>query len=302
MPKGTVLDLSAWQGNISIKAFKQMKEKDGINIVILRSSYTLQKAFELHEDSVFIHNVKTAHKAGLKIGVYHYSQAISETEAIKEAKFTLKTIKPVRDLITYRMVAFDWEFGGRLNSYVARKLGKRRCKQICDAFCKTIQNSGFTPMVYANLSTLNGYISDDIHKSWFIWVAQYNSRCDYKYPFIWQYTSSGHVSGISGRVDMNIVYGQSAVSTPDNGKKYPYELPKLPHRGWFTSGDKGEEVKKLQRFLSWANNKYLTQDGECGSKTLEAVRNFQECEGLEVDGCFGKKSLARAKTTKRATS
>ena len=302
MPKGTVLDLSAWQEKISIKAFKQMKEKDGINIVILRSSYTLQKAFELHEDSVFIHNVKTAHKAGLKIGVYHYSQAISETEAIKEAKFTLKTLKPVRDLITYRMVAFDWEFGGRLNSYVARKLGKRRCKQICDAFCKTIQNSGFTPMVYANLSTLNGYISDDIHKSWFIWVAQYNSRCDYKYPFMWQYTSSGHVSGISGRVDMNIVYGQSAVSTPDNGKKYPYELPKLPHRGWFTSGDKGEEVKKLQRFLSWANNKYLTQDGEYGSKTLEAVRYFQECEDLVIDGCFGKKSLARAKTTKRTTS
>ena len=302
MPKGTVLDLSAWQEKISIKAFKQMKEKDGINIVILRSSYTLQKAFELHEDSVFIHNVKTAHKAGLKIGVYHYSQAISETEAIKEAKFTLKTLKPVRDLITYRMVAFDWEFGGRLNSYVARKLGKRRCKQICDAFCKTIQNSGFTPMVYANLSTLNGYISEDIHKSWFIWVAQYNSRCDYKYPFMWQYTSSGHVSGISGRVDMNIVYGQSAVSTPDNGKKYPYELPKLPHRGWFTSGDKGEEVKKLQRFLSWANNKYLTQDGEYGSKTLEAVRYFQECEDLVIDGCFGKKSLARAKTTKRTTS
>ena len=286
MPKGTVLDLSAWQGKISIKAFKQMKEKDGINIVMLRSSYTLQKAFELHEDSVFIHNVKTAHKAGLKIGVYHYSQAISETEAIKEAKFTLKTLKPVRDLITYRMVAFDWEFGGRLNSYVARKLGKRRCKQICDAFCKTIQNSGFTPMVYANLSTLNGYISEDIHKSW----------------FMWQYTSSGHVSGISGRVDMNIVYGQSAVSTPDNGKKYPYELPKLPHRGWFTSGDKGEEVKKLQRFLSWANNKYLTQDGEYGSKTLEAVRYFQECEGLEIDGCFGKECLKRAKTTKRTTS
>lgn len=292
------IDISAWQGKIPQKVF--LNNKSEIPYVILRSSYTSQREFSLHEDMVFEHNVKTASKAGMKIAVYHYSQAISETEAIKEAKFVLKTVKAHRDKITTKILCIDWEFGGRLNSYVARKMGKQRCKQIIDAFCKVIRNAGYTPMVYANLSTLNNYIADNIYKDWLIWVAQYNSRCDYRHQaYAWQYTSSGHVSGISGRVDMNIVYGQSAVSTPDNGKKYPYELPKLPHRGWFTSGDKGEEVKKLQRFLSWANNKYLTQDSVCGSKTLEAVRNFQECEGLEVDGCFGKKSLARAKTTKR---
>ena len=299
MPKKAI-DVSAWQGKISTKTWE--KNKDDIPIVFLRCSYTEWKQFAMHEDKVFESNIKTAIKAGMSIGVYHYSQAISETEAIKEAKFVLKTIKPYKEKIK-QPVTLDFEFGGRLNSSVARKMGKQRCKQIIDAFCKVIRNAGYVPMVYANLSTLNGYIADNIHKDWLIWVAQYNSRCDYRHQaYAWQYTSSGHVSGISGRVDMNIVYGQSAVSTPDNGKKYPYELPKLPHRGWFTSGDKGEEVKKLQRFLNFYENYSLLLDGDCGSKTLEAVRNFQQCEGLKIDGCFGKECLKRAKTTKRTTS
>lgn len=299
MPK-TAIDISAWQGKIPSKTFEKNKEK--IPIVFLRCSYTETSQFVLHEDKVFRNNMKTALKAKMSIGVYHFSQAISETEAIKEAKFVIKTIKKFKSDI-HQPVAIDWEFNKRLNSSVARKMGKQRCKQIIDAFCKVIRNAGYVPMVYANLSTLNGYIADNIYKDWLIWVAQYNSRCDYRHPhYAWQYTSSGHVSGIGGRVDMNLVYGQEAISTPTHKEPYPYELPKLPHRGWFTSGDKGEEVKKLQRFLSWANNKYLTLDGICGNKTLEAVRYFQECEDLVTDGCFGKKSLARAKTTKRATS
>ena len=291
------IDVSAWQDKISAKTWERNKED--IPIVFLRCSYTETRQFAMHEDKVFESNIKTAIKAGMSIGVYHYSQAISETEAIKEAKFVLKTIKPYKGKIKQPVVC-DWEFNQRLNSSVARKMGKQRCKQIIDAFCRVIRNAGYVPMVYANLSTLNNYIADNIYKDWLIWVAQYNSRCDYRHPhYAWQYTSSGHVSGISGRVDMNIVYGQEAVSTPDNGKKYPYELPKLPHRGWFTSGDKGEEVGKLQRFLKWYLNNSLTVDFVCGSKTLEAVRNFQQCEGLTVDGCFGKECLKRAKTVKR---
>ena len=293
MPKKAI-DVSAYQGKISTKTWE--KNKADIPIVFLRCSYTEWKQFAMHEDKVFESNIKTAIKAGMSIGVYHYSQAISETEAIKEAKFVLKTIKPYKEKIK-QPVTLDWEFGGRLNSSVARKMGKQRCKQIIDAFCRVIRNAGYVPMVYANLSTLNGYIADNIYKDWLIWVAQYNSRCDYRHQaYAWQYTSSGHVSGISGRVDMNIVYGQSAVSTPDNGKKYPYELPKLPHRGWFTSGDKGEEVKKLQRFLKAYTKLDIDIDGIVGRETMDAVRNFQSREGLKVDGCYGKDCLKRSKT------
>ena len=286
--------LSAWQGKIPARVFEQNKAE--IPYVILRCSYTSLSEFALHEDSVFEHNIKTASKTGMKIGVYHYSQATSETEAIKEAKFVLKTIKPYHDKINTRLVAFDWEFGKRLNSYVARKLGKQRCKQIIDAFCRVIQNAGYTPMLYVNLSTLNGYIASNVYKDWLIWVAQYHSQCDYRGKYyMWQYTSSGHVPGISGRVDMNLVYGQESVSTPSKKEKYPYQLPKLPKRGWFASGDTGDEVKKLQRFLRWETGLKIYIDGICGGQTINAVRQYQQNEGLWVDGCFGEKSLARAK-------
>lgn len=287
------IDISAWQGNVSAADFR----KTGIPCVILRSSYTSWRGFNLHKDKVFDNNIKAAHKANKKVGVYHYSQAISETEAIKEAEFVIKCLKPYKSMITLP-VAFDWEFGGRLSSHVAKKLGKQRCGQICDAFCRTIRAAGYTPMVYANLSTLNAYIASDIYKSWPIWVAQYNSRCDYKHPYyMWQYTSGGRISGISGRIDMNYIY----TATPKKkAEKYPYTLPKLPKRGWFSSGDEGEQVKLLQQFINWYfGYKKLSVDGEVGRKTINAVREYQGIEKLKVDGAFGSECLKRAKVVMR---
>ena len=195
-----VIDISAWQGKISVDSFKKAKA-DGVTGVILRSSYTTQKSFTLNRDKVFENNIKNAQKAGLPVGVYHYSQAISEAEAKKEAEFVVKIIK---GMTLQLPVAFDWEFGGRLSSKVAKKNGKAKNKKICDAFCNVIKKAGFEPMVYANLSTLNGYIQEDIYKTWKIWVAQYHTTCNYKHPrYLWQYTSSGSVKGLSGRIDMN---------------------------------------------------------------------------------------------------
>lgn len=195
-----VIDISAWQGNISVSDFKKAKA-DGVTAVILRSSYTTQKSFTLNRDKVFENNIKNAKAAGLPVGVYHYSQAISEAEAKKEAEYVVKIIKGMKLELP---VAFDWEFGGRLSSKVAKRNGKAKNKRICDAFCNVIKKAGFEPMVYANLSTLNGYIQEDIYKYWKIWVAQYHSTCQYKHPrYLWQYTSSGKVNGLSGRIDMN---------------------------------------------------------------------------------------------------
>lgn len=82
-------------------------------------------------------------------------------------------------------------------------------------------------------------------------------------------------------------------------KKYSKGFPKLPSKGYFYSGDSGDEVKKLQSFLNWAVYAGLTIDGIYGSKTKSAVTTFQRKYDLEVDGKFGKKSLAKAKTIKR---
>lgn len=296
------IDISAWQGKVSAKVFKDNKSK--IPCVILRSSVTRWKSkLTIEKDSCFESDIEAAYKAGMKIGIYHYSQAKTEDEAAKEAEFMLKIIKKHKDKITLP-VAFDWEFGGRLTSGVASKNGKEKNKKICHAFCKKVKAAGFQPMVYANLSTLNGYIASDIYKYYPIWVAQYHTRCDYRHEvYMWQYTSSGKVSGISGRIDMNYLYGHvyGETATQDQPKeKYTGELPKLPKRGWFTSGDKGEEVKKLQEFLNWYGDYGLDVDGEVGKQTMWAVRYYEGREKIKpVDGLFGKKCLERAKTVKR---
>lgn len=288
------IDISAWQGVVSVATFKKMKSK--IPFIIIRTSWTGQESFKLHEDKVFQQNIKNAYKAGIKIGGYHYSQAISRTEGKKEGQYVVKVLKPFKSYITLP-VAFDWEFGGRLSAYKAGKLGKEYCGKICDEFCNVVKDAGYKPMVYANLSTLNGYLPSDLYKRWPIWVAQYNSKCNYKHPYImWQYSSSGSVSGIPGRIDMNYFYGNEYKPQPP--KAYTGTLPKLPKRGWFTSGDKGEEVKKLQRFLNWYGGYDLAVDGIIGPKTISAVRQYQGREKLKVDGSFGKQSLKRAATVK----
>lgn len=77
--------------------------------------------------------------------------------------------------------------------------------QIADAFCQRIIGHGYTPMIYSNLSWLNNQLDMNLLSKYMVWVAQYNSVNNYTRPYkCWQYTSSGSVSGISGRVDMNV--------------------------------------------------------------------------------------------------
>lgn len=287
------IDISAYQGDVSTGNF----QKTGIKPMILRSSYTSWSSFSLHKDKVFDANIKAAYKAGKKIGIYHYSQALNEAEAVKEAEFVIKTIKPYKAYISMP-VYFDWEFGGRLSSSKARKKGKAGCGRICDAFCKRIKQAGYKTGVYANLSTLNAYLPSDLYKRWGIWVAQYHSRCDYKHPHeMWQYSSSGRVKGIPGRIDMNWWYGSNPVPVPK--RSYSGKLPVLPKRGWFSSGDRGEQVKLLQKFLNWYGDYGLDVDGIVGRKTINAVERYQGREKLKVDGAFGKESLKRARTVQR---
>lgn len=211
------IDVSNWQGVITVDNWKKVKKT--APYVMIRCSLTYQQEkFKIEKDKSFVQNIKNANKAGMKIGVYHYSQAISIEEAQKEAAFVIKTIAPYKKYISLP-VTIDWEFStkydekkkkyvdGRLNSAKAKKLGKTKCKKIIDAFCKAVKKEGYTPMVYANLSTLTNYISVKLKDSWKIWVAHYARSCGWKYKkYMWQYTEKAKVSGITGNVDMNYIY------------------------------------------------------------------------------------------------
>lgn len=285
------LDLSAWQGELSVDWFKS-KKAAGYKSVILRSSYTKgQQAFTLRKDSVFDHNIKNAYKAGMNIGVYHFSQMLSESEAKKEAEFCVKCIKPYKEYINLP-VACDYEWYGRLTASKAKSFGKAKVTKQIDAFLGVIEKAGFDTMVYASLSVFNGYISSDVYKRWKIWVAQYYSKCQYKHKYyLWQYTSN------NGKLDENKFGAQAGGDSKPSGIV-------LPDRGWFQKGDKGEDVKKLQAMLNKANAgafdvlPKLAEDGEYGEKTEKHAKLFQDVRHLVVDGEVGEKTLRKLKTAK----
>lgn len=194
-----VVDVSYWQHRIDWA--RASKDVDG---VIARASYTAQASFSLSDDSTFKENVNGAYAHGLKVGAYHYSQAISVEEAKKEAEYLCKRISPYKGKISLPVVC-DWEFGGRLSASKAKSLGKAKCTAIVSAFCDVVTGYGYTPMVYANYNTFSNYLDyQTLKKKYMIWLAQYASKPSLDYDY-WQYTSSGTVSGINGKVDLNKV-------------------------------------------------------------------------------------------------
>ncbi len=191
------IDVSKWQGTIDWNAVKS----SGISFVIIRCGYRGSATGVLVQDPKFEANIKGATKAGLKVGLYFFSQAVSEKEAVEEASMAIALAKDYK--ISYPIfIDTEWTSGGRANS-----ISKETRTAVCKAFCETIKSAGYTPGVYAckswyqdslNVSTLNGYK---------IWLAQYASQPTYSNRYdMWQYTDKGKVNGISTSVDMNISY------------------------------------------------------------------------------------------------
>ena len=201
LPKKCI-DVSYWQGKISQSNWQKIKKTCGY--AICRASYTSQSRFSLSQDSTFATNFVNAKAAGLKVGAYHYSQAINVDEAKREAEYLCNILKNYTP--TFYVVC-DFEYGGRLNSRIGKK-----ASDIANAFCDVIKAHGYKPCIYANTSTLT---SNLINPKYPVWVAQYSSSCSYKNKKImWQYTSKGRVDGItskntnngSANVDLSYVY------------------------------------------------------------------------------------------------
>ena len=192
------IDVSAYQSSINWNAVKN----SGVEFVIIRVGYTGWGTGSINLDSRFNSHIEGALAAGLDVGVYYYSQAITTAEAKKEADFVAEKIAPYRNRISYPVV-FDTEStgeGGR-----GDKLTKAARTQIANSFCMRIIENGYTPMIYANLSWLNNNLDMNLLSPYMVWVSQYYSVNQYAKPYkCWQYTSSGRVNGINGNVDMNI--------------------------------------------------------------------------------------------------
>lgn len=198
------IDVSQHNGTINFKKVKA----DGIDYVFVRVGYTgyTKSKFSLNYDTMYKTYIKDAIAAGLDVGVYWYSQALTTNEAVQEASRLLKAISSYN--ITMPVV-FDYEFAdtsaGRLDS---AKLSKAKMTANALAFLDTVSAAGYEGCIYASENFFKNHLNaGDISSLYTVWLANYSTKTSYTGDYeYWQHTSKGKVSGISGNVDVNFRY------------------------------------------------------------------------------------------------
>lgn len=194
------IDVSTYQGNIDWNLVAQ----DGVEFAIIRVGLRgYGSEGNLKEDAQFKTNIEGASAAGVKVGVYFFTQAVNEAEVDEEVQFVLDSIAP------YKIdcpVVLDVE---KVNKDEARmnKLAQEERTALALRFCQAIENAGYQPMLYHN--TEMGALMIDIaaFEKYDKWYASYSDKMFYPYAYkIWQYSDKGRVNGISTNVDMNISF------------------------------------------------------------------------------------------------
>nr|WP_318684220.1 glycoside hydrolase family 25 protein [uncultured Acetatifactor sp.] len=194
------IDVSKHQGEIDW----QQVAADGVEYAFIRVGLRGYGTGKLVEDEYFEQNITGALGAGIKVGVYFYSQAVNETELLEEANFVLEKIAPYR---VECPVVYDVEkvsgTEGRMNSLTVEER-----TNLTLLFCQTIENAGYKPMIYHNMEMGALMLDLSALEEYDKWFAYYNQDFYYPYQYeIWQYTDSGTVNGIEGPVDLNISFG-----------------------------------------------------------------------------------------------
>lgn len=193
------IDVSSHQGNIDWNLVAQ----DGVEFAIIRVGYRgYGSEGRLVVDEKFENNIKGATAAGIKAGVYFFSQAINEAELLEEANLVLEQIAPYKIECP---VVYDVEktsAQGRMNA-----ISVEERTQLTKLFCQTIADAGYRPMIYHNTEMgallINIAELEDYDK----WYASYSDQMFYPYDYkIWQYSDKGKIQGISTDVDLNICF------------------------------------------------------------------------------------------------
>lgn len=193
------IDVSKWNGEIDWDRVRNA----GVEFAIVRAGYRGSVTGSLVEDPCFAANMKGAAASGVPVGVYFFTQAVNEVEAVEEASVVLQL---VREYSLDYPIFIDTEGAG--GNGRADGLDAETRTLVCEAFCRTIENAGYKAGVYGSRNWYNNNLyTDRLDNDYCIWLAEYRSVPLYQgYYQIWQYTSKGKVDGIDGNVDMNISY------------------------------------------------------------------------------------------------
>ena len=195
------IDISRHQGTVD---WQKVAASGMVEFAFIRVGGRFAESGEFYDDAEFQRNIEGAQAAGIKVGVYFYSTAISVEEAVQDAEFVLERIRP------YSLecpVVFDWEILSKTSRNA--NVSKEVLTAATRAFCERIEQEWYTAMIYMGLDTAYNRMDLSQLTDYDFWFAQYNSRNqpDMYYNYrIWQYTDSGTVPGIEGKVDMDIAF------------------------------------------------------------------------------------------------
>ncbi|MBQ9931211.1 MAG: glycoside hydrolase family 25 protein [Firmicutes bacterium] len=193
------IDVSSHQGEINWAKVAA----DGIDFAVIRAGFRGYGSGEINPDKQFEANLKGASENGIKVGVYFFSQAINEEEAVEEANYVLEVLDGF-DLDL--PVIFDTEEVAGTNAR-ANNLSKEQTTNCTIAFCETIKEAGYQPMVYASSKWYAMQLDLPKLAEYDKWLAQYYERPGYPYEYqMWQYSNKGSVAGIKGDVDLNLCF------------------------------------------------------------------------------------------------
>jgi len=187
------IDVSHYQGNIDWSKVAQ----DNVNFAMIRAS------FGQETDKNFYKNVQGATNAGLKVGAYHYAKFSDRSSMLKEAQYFLNVLDSVQAQITYPIVL-------DLEGNVHKSMGRNTLTPLAVEFMNKLTDKGYTVMIYSNDNFFRDYLSVSSLGDYEFWVANYMAEPN-RGQAMWQHTSYGSVSGISGRVDINIAYKDLSV-------------------------------------------------------------------------------------------
>ena len=195
----TGIDVSRYQYDIDFEAVKE----SGVDFVIIRLAYRGYESGRIVFDKYAHTNLEKAAEAGLDIGVYFFSQAITPEEAEEEAYFVLDAIK---DYSITMPIVYDWESVSDPNARTAN-MDRKTLTKCCKAFLETIDAAGYRAMVYFNRRQAKYHMDISALKDYEFWLAAYTDRMDFPYKIhMWQYTNTGRVPGIIGDVDINVYF------------------------------------------------------------------------------------------------
>ena len=214
-----VVDLSHWNNKVDWN--KLSASVDGVILKIGYRGSVYHSA--LKEDELFYQYYNEAVKHSIPVGCYFYTYSYNVADAVEEANWTINLLKKYNcrlDMPIY----FDFEA-----EQLQTKLTTRQRTDIAKAFCKTLTDNGFYAGIYANRYWATSLLYMSELSQYTLWLAQYNSTVTYAGTYdMWQYTDSGSVSGVTGKVDISRCYRNFPKYIRENGYNMFSGSPALP--------------------------------------------------------------------------